>query len=235
MVKKLIRSCLVCKRIHGRPYTYPDIPDLPADRLREGRPFIAVGADHCGPLFIKDIYDKMYDEEKINKCYVVLYTCASTRGVVLEVVRDASAGVFIDSLRRFIARRGCPQVILSDNGKAFTAIETQEFVAERNISWKFNVAASPWTGGFFERLIACVKNCLKKTIGRTTLRYDELETVIREVEVTINSRPIGATYEDSLEETITPNHLLFGQNLSLKNTKEDESFEVDPARRLKYM
>ena len=98
----------------------------------------------------------------MNKCYIVLYTCAASRGVILEMVRDASSVTFIDSLRRFIARRGCPQVILSDNGPAYTAKETQEFISERNITWKFNVAAAPWTGGFFERLVACVKTCVKK-------------------------------------------------------------------------
>ena len=86
------------------------------------------------------------------------------RGVTLETVRDASSVTFIDSIRQFIARRGCPQVILSNNGPAYTAKETQVFITEHNIIWKFNVAAAPCTGGFFERLVACVKNSVKKLL-----------------------------------------------------------------------
>ena len=133
---------------------------------------MAIGVDHCGPIFIKDIYRNEQDEDELNKCYIVLYTCAATRGVVLEVVRNTSSAAFLDSFRRFISRRGCPSVIISDNGSPFTAKDTQDFIIERNVTWKFNIAAACWTGGFFERLVACVKNCIKKTVGRATLRYD---------------------------------------------------------------
>ena len=166
-----------------------------------------------------------------------MYTCASTREVVLELVRDTSSSAFIESFRRFITKRGCPAVVLSDNGPAFVAKSTQEFVIARNIKWKFNTAAAPWTGGFFERLVACIKNCLKKTLGRTTLRYDELQTIICEVELTINSRPLVSIYDDSLEEAITPNHLLFGRKMDIHNTTSDSEnmLEVNPTKRFRYI
>ena len=197
---------------------------------------MAIGVDHCGPVFIKNIYRSEQDEDELNKCYIVLYTCAAMRGVVLEVVRDTSSATFLDSFRRFISRRGCPSVIISDNSSAFTARNTQEFIIERNITWKFNIAAACWTGGFFERLVACVKNCIKKAVGRATLRYDELQTVISEVELTINSRPLDYVYDENLEEEITPNHLLYGRKVNISNTVNYETVtEINPSRRLKYM
>ena len=88
-VKKIIHGCITCKRIHGRPYSYPNISMLPTERLLDDRPFQAVGVDLCGPLFIKNIYKDIDNEgESINKCHIVLFTCASTRGVVLDLVRD---------------------------------------------------------------------------------------------------------------------------------------------------
>ena len=96
-VKKLISSCVTCKKIHGRPYPYPATPELPAERLLEGRPFMAIGVDHCGPIFIKGIYRNEQDEDELKKCSIVLYTCAATRGVVLEVVRNTSSAAFLDS------------------------------------------------------------------------------------------------------------------------------------------
>ena len=125
--------------------------------------------------------------------------------------------------------------MISDNGSTFIANETRRFAVDRSIYWKFNVAKAPWTGGFFERLIACVKNCIKKTIGCALLRFDELLTVVSEVELTINSRPIVALYDDIVEDAISPNHLLFGRKLDICNTESDEIPETNPSKRMKYI
>ena len=103
----------------------------------------------------------------------MLYTCASTRGVVLDLVHNGTARTFISSFTRFIARRGCPVVVLSDNGSNFIAEETQQYAASKNVEWKFNLESAPWYGGFWERLVGTVKRCLKKTIGKSKLSYDE--------------------------------------------------------------
>ena len=55
---------------------------------------------------------------------------------------------------------------------------------------------APWWGGFWERLVQSVKRCLKKTIGRTTLRNDELSTILVEVEAVINSIPLTYVEDD---------------------------------------
>ena len=77
---------------------------------------------------------------------------------------------FILSLRKFIARRGCPNLIVSDNGSAFISELTQNFASENCIQWQFNPAQAPWWGGHFERLVGCVKRCLRKSIGKVLVR-----------------------------------------------------------------
>ena len=69
------------------------------------------------------------NEKDPFKCYIVIYTCASTRGVILNVVPDGSAEIFINSLKKFISRRGCPAKILSDIGDVFVGDITQKFVS----------------------------------------------------------------------------------------------------------
>lgn len=51
-----------------------------------------------------------------NKAYICLFTCAIYRVVHLELTTSLSTKGFLEALRRFIARRGSPSIIYSDNG-----------------------------------------------------------------------------------------------------------------------
>ena len=103
-----------------------------------------------GPLLCLPIY---YAQEKLYKAYIVIYTCAATRAVILDVVHNANASTFISCFKRFISRRGCPSTVISDNGSAFISDDTQNFVSSRLINWKFNLEKAPWWGGMWERLV----------------------------------------------------------------------------------
>ena len=162
-VKKILYHCTLCRFINSRPYSYPNSPELPEIRLKGGNVFATTGIDHFGTLYCQSNFrGDTIDEDEVHKCHVVLYTCASSRGIILDLVPDTSAKEFINSSKRFIPRRGCPQKILSDNGGAFTATETQKFVAERNVKWKFTLTKALWYGAIWERLVQSVKRCLKK-------------------------------------------------------------------------
>ena len=145
------------------------------------------------------------------KCYIVIYTCASTRGAVLDLVPDVSAEIFVNSLSKFISRRGYPQIILPDNGSPFIADITQNFVASKNVKWDFNLANARY-GGFWERLIGQVKRCLKKVLRRTTLDFCQLQTVIQEIKFILHSRPLGVLCDGDVEQILTPNHLCLAEN-----------------------
>ena len=79
--------------------------------------------------------------------------------------------------------------------------------------WRFILEVSPWWGGFWERLIQGAKRCLRKCLGKTKLSYEELLIVLAEVECVLNSRPLCCIYGDSVDEVITPSHLLLGRRL----------------------
>ena len=159
--------------------------------------------------------------------------------MIVDLVRDVSASEFIGSLTRFVARRGCPKMVLSDNGGAFEATETQQFAAAKNIKWKFSLAKAPWFGGFWERLVQSVKRCLKRVIGRTILDFVDLQTVFLKVEHVLNSRPLGTLFDDDLEQHLTPNHLLYGRSLPKENTINgyisDEIITQITSKRVKHI
>ena len=59
------------------------------------------------------------------KRYGVLLTCLAIRAVHIEVVYSLDTECFINTLQRFIARRGRPEQIRSDNGANFVKGEKE--------------------------------------------------------------------------------------------------------------
>ena len=212
-----MNKCLVCRRLNVRKYRYPGTGDLPGFRMDNSRAFKNVGVDYLGPLFVLPM---LKPGNQLFKVWVVLYTCASTRGIVLDVVDNMSSNAFLNSLRKFIARRGAPSLFVSDNGTSFRAIETQDVIATREITWKFNLEAAPWWGGFWERLVALVKACLKKAVGHKRLTYVELVTFLQDVECVLNNRPLCEPCDEE-REVLTPNHLLYGRRLEVMNYSDN--------------
>ena len=61
------------------------------------------------------------NRNKEGKAYVVLYACALSRAMYLELTKTMETKEFISTLKRFIARKGRPLKIYSDNGRTFVA------------------------------------------------------------------------------------------------------------------
>ena len=81
-IKKLLHPCTVCKRLNTRPYEYPAHSDIPQLRFDERYPFSSTSVDYLGPLLCLPVYG---EKEKLYKAFVVIYTCAATRAVILDV------------------------------------------------------------------------------------------------------------------------------------------------------
>ena len=87
-------------------------------------------------------------------------------------------------------------------------------------------------GGVYERMVKTVKSCLRKVLGQARLNYEEMETVLTEIEMAVNSRPL--TYmQDDIFEILTPSHLLLGRRLlsQYNHIVSDVSTENDNAIR----
>ena len=217
-VKTIISSCLHCRRLNAKPFTSPGPPPLPEERVNYELPFESVGVDFTGAITIKD-----GATGALTKVYVCLFTCTATRSVHLELAKDLSASTFIILFRRFCARFSIPKLIISDNGTNFTAsaayfhslfsdLQVKDHLNEFKIRWKFIAPRAPWQGGFYERLIRVVKGCLKKVMYRRMLDWDELVTVLLEIEQCINNRPLTYVESELADlQPLTPNHLLLGR------------------------
>ena len=161
------------------------------------------------------------EEDVLYKVFIVLYTCAATRAIILDAVNNASSKTFLQSLTKFISRRGCPSLIISDNGSVFKSDETQTFIANKFIKWKFNLESAPWWGGMWERLVGSVKRCIKKMVGIRKINYVELQTLLFEIEAVLNNRPICDDYDDDMNDVLSPNHLLYGRRIETINSNSE--------------
>ena len=186
VVRKVLLRCTTCKRVEGQHFAVPPPASLPKFRVEESPAFTNTGVDFAGPLFVKE-------KDDMKKVYIALYTCRSSRAVHLDVVPHLSAETFIRSFKRFSCRRGIPRLVVSDNAKTFKTSarflssifelpEVQSFLLNHKVKWRFNLEKAPWWGGFFERMIRCVKRCLKKILNNAKLTYEELLTAVVEIE-----------------------------------------------------
>ena len=219
VVRHVISQCVICKRHNGTSFCLPNMPPWPKERVSRSTPFQYIGLDYLGPIRVKE-------GGALEKLWICLFTCLAVRAVHLELVRGLSAKQFLDCLRRYIARRGRPEVIISDNAPQFKLVETVidqqwsmifrsdevlHFFSDEGITWKYTTALAPWQGGFYERLVSLVKQGLRKGIGRKLLSWDKLLTMVTEVEAIVNTRPLTYVYGDFLSGfTLTPAHFLTG-------------------------
>lgn len=170
----------------------------------------------------------------MHKTYISVYTCAVSRADHLDTVPDLSAETFIGNFRRFAARCGLPRKVISDNGKMFKASskklptlfkapEMRRYLANHGVKWTFNLERAQWWGGFFGRIVQSVKRCLKKVLKNARVTTDELQTVLVEIEATLNSRPLTFVSSEDLEELLMPFHLMCGRRLCFKPDQGEET------------
>lgn len=63
-------------------------------------------------------------------------------------------------------------------------------LASRKIAWKFNVPNAPHFGGIWERNVRPVKTYLYKGLNSQLLSYEELTTLLAQIEALLSSRPL---------------------------------------------
>jgi len=165
------------------------------------------------------------------KVFVAVFICFSTRAVHLKAVSDYTAEAFLASFRRFVSRRGLCREIYSDCGTNFVGADRQlrelfrsarqdcrrivAWLTTEGVRWRFNPPAAPHFGGLWKAAVKGVKHHLRRVIGKTTLTFEEMTTLLAEVEACLNSKPLRALSDDPDDlDALTPGHFLIGAPLN---------------------
>ncbi|XP_053617910.1 uncharacterized protein LOC128679591 [Plodia interpunctella] len=223
LARRVVNNCVRCKRIAGKTLA-PKMGNLPVQRITPDHPFLSVGVDYAGPFLI---LNRRGRGSQLIKCYLCLFVCLRYKCVHLEAVSDLSKDAFLMTFRRFIARRGKPLEVFSDNGRNFVAAAKEigqflrqisepilDFASQENIKFIFSPAYAPHFGGIFEAGIKSAKYHVKRILGNSHITFEEITTLFAQVEAILNSRPLyplSSSPNDFLP--LSPGHFLIGRPL----------------------
>ncbi len=217
-IKKYQRQCRECRKWRSNPVN-PKMADLPSARLRIYQPpFWSTGVDCFGPFTVKI-------GRRHEKRWGIIFKCLTTRCIHLDLLHSMDSDSFLMTLRRFVARRGKPFELISDQGtnfrggnrelqETFSALEPaiKEKLSEQSISFQFNPPHAPHFGGAWEREILSINSCLRVVLKDQIVSDEVLSTVLVEVEGILNSKPLGyVSSEISDIDPVTPDLLLMGR------------------------
>ena len=158
-----------------------------------------------------------------------MFTCLNTTAVHLEMAVDCTTMELMQVLRRFFAVRGCPAVLLSDNGSQILGAARElrqmrqghdpnllrDFCAKTGTQWIFTTPAAPHQNGCAQALVKSCKRAIKNAIGQQILSGIELYTCFMEIGNLVSQRPIGRVPNDPDDgKYLCPNDMLLGRATS---------------------
>ncbi|KAL0851491.1 hypothetical protein ABMA28_007284 [Loxostege sticticalis] len=218
-VKKVTHSCIKCFRTKAE-VAKQLMGSLPSQRITPSRPFLVTGVDFCGPF---DLKAARIRKPLITKSYIAVFVCFSTKAIHAELVSSLTTEAFLACLKRFVSRKGLPTHIYCDNAATFKGASNyfkdlcklNNYCLENCITFKNIPSHSPEFGGLWEAGVKSIKYHLKRIVGNVSLTYEELYTVITQIESVLNSRPLLPMTSDVTDlNYLTPGHFLIGTSLT---------------------
>jgi hypothetical protein len=244
LIKAHVRKCIPCVR-HAANIRNQLMGQLPAPRVNMARAFARSGVDYAGPINIRVSKGR---GNKSYKGYICLFVCMATKAVHIEAVSELSTAGFLAAFKRFVARRGYCSDLFSDNGSNFVGAakelqylynseksclvpELADWMASNGTEWHFIPPYAPNFGGLWEAGIKSCKFHLKRVIGNSTLTFEEMTTVLSQIEACLNSRPMWRIDDNGQSLPLTPGHFLVGEPLVVAPDHSYEQVSISPLRR----
>lgn len=240
LARSTILHCVQCTRAKPR-FQIPLMAPLPQQRVQCSRPFTITGVDFAGPLTIRSGVRGRAN----RKAWISLFICFATKAIHIEVVEDLTSSAFIATLRRFMARRGKPTEVWSDNGTNFVGAQRELATylksiegdsVEEGITWRFNPPSAPHFGGLWESAVKSDKYHLTRVLKDTKLTLIEFQTLLCQIEACLNSRPLTPMSNDPNDlRPLTPAHFLVGGPMLMHPEPDLSREEPNGLRRWRFV
>lgn len=168
------------------------------------RSFAHCGLDYAGPLLVRSLPGR---GNASRKAYIVVFICLATRAIYLELIDSYFISSFLGAYQRFYARRGLPTSIYFENGTTFVGASRelksafqaslrdanfQNRTAADNVTWHFIPPSAPHFDGLWEVGVRRVKHHLRRVLGSHTMTFEELTTLLCNIEACLNLRMLAS-------------------------------------------
>ncbi|KAL2086779.1 hypothetical protein ACEWY4_017838 [Coilia grayii] len=141
-VEETVRRCLTCQQTRHAP------PKAPVHSWEcSSRRWSRLHIDFAGPFH--------------GKVFLIVVDSYS-KWLEVELVSAMSSAAVIIVLRKLMATHGIPDVIVSDNGTAFTSAEFKRFMQRNGIRHTTSAPYHPSTNGQAERMVQTTKESLER-------------------------------------------------------------------------
>ena len=127
---------------------------LPSFRTKGRQLFKTTGIDFAGPFTYK------ISKKEQGKCYMLIFMCASSRALHLEVTKSKRAEEFKEKLNAFIIQCTRPKRIVSDNGAVFRS----------TAAWINKIRKCQVLQDYLARQQITCSTCLNRHGGETYIR-----------------------------------------------------------------
>ena len=111
------------------------------------QPWYRIHVDYAGPLY--------------GKMYLILID-AHSKWMDVHITNGCTTATTIEKLQLSFSTFGLPQVLVSDNGPAFSSAEFQHYMKQNGINHVKTVPYHPASNGLAERAVKTFKSALKK-------------------------------------------------------------------------
>ena len=148
-LEQKVKECSKCQLNQKLPPTAPLHPwDWPE------RPWARIHADYAGPFM-----GKMF----------LLMVDAHSKWLEVHIVNKATSQSTIEKMRATFATHGLPEMLVTDNGTAFTSSEFEAFLQKNGIRHVKSAPYHPATNGLAERAVQTFKAAMKKASPDTLI------------------------------------------------------------------
>ena len=111
------------------------------------RPWSCIHIDYAGPF--------------LGKMFLIVVE-AHSKWMEVELVPATTSAHTIQKLRAMFGTHGLPELLVSDNGTAFTSAEFQEFLSRNGVQHLTSAPYHPSSNGLAERAVQTFKSNMQK-------------------------------------------------------------------------
>ena len=224
-VKKILRTCVTCRRFNERSIKLNQSPYREFRLSPSNIPFNNVFIDFMGPFFVKC-------DGKKTKVWILCVTCMWSRAVNLKICIDQSVTEFLRGFQLHCYECGIPSYCITDLGTQLTAganiimgylkdHESQCYFQENGIEpikFEHYFKGHSELGGMVEICVKLTKKLIHGAVGKNILSLRDFEFIICKTIHLVNRRPIAlkeVLRENSVQDV--PEVLIRGYDLPSLN------------------